>query len=1481
MKKFLLSLIAIVMSVFSANAAWEKTTTIAVGDVVVLAFDNDNAAKELSGVTTIGTVVDYTTAPEGLYPLTVVAGSTDNTFAFKTTDGTYLSWASGNSLTTSEEVTNASSWTVTFTEAGAADIYNVGTTSRKLQYNASSPRFACYGNSNQQAPYLWKEADENAVLKPIITPSSTTVFAPQEITITAEEGAEIFYSLNGGEDQKYEAPFTVTETTTIEAYAKIEENVSQKAKVVITFGPAYETLAAANEAATNDKVVSRIKLTDALVTYVNGTNTYVQDETGALLIYGNSGLTVGDKVTGYVQGQLYLYSGLPEVANPTVEVEVVSSGNKVVATEVDAAELAANPLKYVSQYVVVKPAKFAEDMEIATKTNVNFTVGETNLVLRNNFTLEFGVEADSEYEVSGLVTIFKDAVQLYPTKAEDIHKVIMIEIDYTSKLSTDVTDWKGASGWCATQFAPAIITKDGREAQLAENYQTNVDATGDLMTQTVTGLANGTYRVTIFGNAFFTSGRGFESNVEEGQDDICYLFAGSGENRVEKFIPAHIATSTTENDKSTLENVLVTDGTLVVGLGKAKAGTNWHTVQVYEITALVNADECLAASVAAAEAIEEATVPAALYSEIAEVVEANNKTYESAAEYEAAIAAIDKVVAKAAPYAPLAEVLAQGEAIKANVTDEAAIAAYDAAIAEVLAAFDAVEVSDFNAAIATVTAALPALAKAQTADGSDLTIVVQNTAWTCEQGNGPNPYSTATETYIDKAPGCTAGKIMYQKIEGLQPGNYEVTFFATLNSCWIGSAAGEGIAQVYANDNTYDIEVIAQGACTPSDYERKLTATVDADGILEYGVQNIATGGNWCVAQAVSLTLVHAFSDAEMAYRAALETLEDGGNYRIFTEVGEKKFYLTNTGYLTASEDEAYTFSFNAVQVDGTLYETGWNLGCKFTNPTLTGGASGDIVNNGHINVGGNNRNDWERQVFFLKDGKYAVRATNANSANWGANTYWDVLNVDAELPNADYSLDINYVWQLEDMALTMSLEELKAAIARGNALAVELGDENIPALAAINLDEITTAEAAEAALAQVKKDIADYVATIEFKGSVNITTGVIANPVPVDNQDGWDGDRAGNQSHGVAEYWNQSGAGFHQTVVLPAGDYKLTVIAMQRTDMTGTVYADENKTIIAQVDRSIANSREQAANWFAEGNGVNEVFFTLEETTEVEIGLKADETTDDHWTVWQSFKLEKISSADIAAAIAAYEAALAAANNLLENDGNVGEELFQKAQSDYDALSAAVTEQTLDTETATIEELEAATAALLEAAETYQNAPVNQPEEGQQYTFKLKDYDFYLALDTQVDRVVINEEQQAFTWVATEGGYYLTNDNGFVGHQVGTNPSDTWTTATTEDHKEVVTATPVMVDGVLYYTIDCQYGGLGLDNTDSGSYLWCDKTGNSRALWQIAKADAVGLKTIETANSETVIYDLAGRRVSKAVKGGVYIINGRKVAIK
>ena len=235
------SFVALLAMLFgNSYAAWEKATSIAVGDVLLLTVDAGSDHKELTGFTTTGTiygqVADFTGTPAGTYPLTVEAGSTDGTFAFKN-GSNYLCVVNGkNSLSTSESKDALSSWTVTFNEGVPTIMANDGTDNRYIKYNTSSPRFACY-KSGQTDVTLWKQVASGSVAAPIL-PSSTTFLGSIDITITAEDGASIYYTLDGTDpttsSTPYSTPFTLTETKTVKAIAAKGGNTSSVASATYT-----------------------------------------------------------------------------------------------------------------------------------------------------------------------------------------------------------------------------------------------------------------------------------------------------------------------------------------------------------------------------------------------------------------------------------------------------------------------------------------------------------------------------------------------------------------------------------------------------------------------------------------------------------------------------------------------------------------------------------------------------------------------------------------------------------------------------------------------------------------------------------------------------------------------------------------------------------------------------------------------------------------------------------------------------------------------------------------------------------------------------------------------------------------------------------------------------------------------------------------------------------------------------------------------
>ena len=267
--------------------------------------------------------------------------------------------------------------------------------------------------------------------------------------------------------------------------------------------------------------------------------------------------------------------------------------------------------------------------------------------------------------------------------------------------------------------------------------------------------------------------------------------------------------------------------------------------------------------------------------------------------------------------------------------------------------------------------------------------------------------------------------------------------------------------------------------------------------------------------------------------------------------------------------------------------------------------------------------------VFFTFSEFYVLNEALSNYWNIADWTALSADDVDA-INNLDADLEAAYQARKNAADIAALKAQILEVTAAGNKFSQAQNEENIfaPEDIETNLAAITTLEQAETGLATVKGMVVEYVGKLELTEDVDVTNLFIVNPTPIAKgaNAGWEGDGAGNASNGVAEYWNQAAAGFYQTITLPAGDYKLTVVALQRENRKGFVYAGDNQTAIVGVNSDTANGRAAAASWFAAGNGKNVVNFTMEETGNIKIGLQADGSTADYWTVWQSFKLEKLA---------------------------------------------------------------------------------------------------------------------------------------------------------------------------------------------------------------------------------------------------------------
>lgn len=170
----------------------EDVATLTAGMQVIIAnTDNKVAMGEdrgnNRGVVSVS-ISDKTLTPAGGVEIfTLEEGTTNGTFAFKTSAGyLYAASSSSNYLKTQTTKDANGSWKITITN-GVASIIAQGSNSRKMmQYNSSSSLFACYATTttNQKPVSLYAQGIANYTTDPACVTYSVTTCTPANGTIS-------------------------------------------------------------------------------------------------------------------------------------------------------------------------------------------------------------------------------------------------------------------------------------------------------------------------------------------------------------------------------------------------------------------------------------------------------------------------------------------------------------------------------------------------------------------------------------------------------------------------------------------------------------------------------------------------------------------------------------------------------------------------------------------------------------------------------------------------------------------------------------------------------------------------------------------------------------------------------------------------------------------------------------------------------------------------------------------------------------------------------------------------------------------------------------------------------------------------------------------------------------------------------------------------------------------------------------------------
>ena len=186
-----------------------STTSTMYGTAVAISIDNE--AVDIEGTSVLELTAHKASGDQGGW-------------VFEFDENHFIAWISGNSLTSTHNTTGVISlneqWYAAATDDGVI-LKSRNDESRILQYNSTSPRFACYTSSQKPAVLYVQDAGYT----PPVTVAAPTLPESQEfenslsVSITNnEEGADLMYALNDGEFTEYEEALTITETTTV--YAK-------------------------------------------------------------------------------------------------------------------------------------------------------------------------------------------------------------------------------------------------------------------------------------------------------------------------------------------------------------------------------------------------------------------------------------------------------------------------------------------------------------------------------------------------------------------------------------------------------------------------------------------------------------------------------------------------------------------------------------------------------------------------------------------------------------------------------------------------------------------------------------------------------------------------------------------------------------------------------------------------------------------------------------------------------------------------------------------------------------------------------------------------------------------------------------------------------------------------------------------------------------------------------------------------------------
>ena len=417
MKKFLLSIFAVMLAVFSVQA--EEATLSFANKAQRTSFSTTQQVWEQNGIkltndkgSSTSNVADYAN-PARFYKsskITIDAPGNIDKIEF-TCSGSYAT-ALKSSIKNTEATVSVNGSVVTAIPVNTGTSFTIASlTGGQVRMTSLKVYYTVAGG----------DEEDNQTATPVITPNGGEITADTEITISCEnEGAQIYYTINGDEpttsSTSYSGPFTLDAPATVKAIAVADGlEASAVATAEFTFPVVCENIAAFIENA--DKDNNTTISGEVVVVAQSGKYLFVQDNSAKIIVYGELGkeYKAGDRLTG-IKGKYTNYNGLHEMYPDTESFGEATAGDAIDPVAITLDELATTDLL---TYVTIS------DVNVPAGSGKSYTVTDDTGTATMYNTLGIEVPAGVA-TITGFVGTYNTTRQLMPLIIEITEQAVNV-----------------------------------------------------------------------------------------------------------------------------------------------------------------------------------------------------------------------------------------------------------------------------------------------------------------------------------------------------------------------------------------------------------------------------------------------------------------------------------------------------------------------------------------------------------------------------------------------------------------------------------------------------------------------------------------------------------------------------------------------------------------------------------------------------------------------------------------------------------------------------------------------------------------------------------------------------------------------------------------------------------------------------------------------------------------------------------------------